>query len=463
MSLSINAQKLQAWFDIYQVTAEEYKAYLATKPLAQNHGIFHDALEELVANNHPNVATCTTVSIVDNFNGTVTITGTISHVGDSPITLRGFVWKNSTGPTINDGGTADGSEAFSAGSFSMTVNTSQLVTPTSYIKTVVYDGSYHYGEEITFTPVPVSLPTVTFDNYIIDNHIPAFTSLTASVANLGGATVTSRGFVYSTSPNPTIADNRVGNENALTTSGSGNIFFTNVFVSGPPNIYIRAYATNSAGTAYSNEESVSLNLCLVKGTRVLLTNRQYKNIEDITVEDSLLVWNFDEHKFDSSKPLWIKQPQLATQYNLIKLSDGSELKTVSQHRIFNVERGEFTYPMTDTTPIGTTTFNAEGEFVKIVSKEYVNEEVEYYNVITDKHINIFANNILTSCRYNNIYPIKDMTFVKDNRVLRTREEFNNIPDKYFYGLRLSEQSFTVEEIEKYVANLIKLEQVEELV
>jgi hypothetical protein len=78
------------------------------------------------------------------------------------------------------------------------------------------------------------------------------------------------------------------------------------------------------------------------------------------------------------------------------------------------------------------------------------EEVEYYNIITDKHMNLFANGILTSCRYNNIYPVVDMKFVKDDRILRTREEFNNISDKYFEGLRLAEQTININDIEAYV-------------
>lgn len=39
--------------------------------------------------------------------------------------------------------------------------------------------------------------------------------------------------------------------------------------------------------------------------------------------------------------------------------------------------------------------------------ERVDEEVEYYNIITEKHMNLFAEGILTSCRYNNIYPFTD--------------------------------------------------------
>lgn len=55
--------------------------------------------------------------------------------------------------------------------------------------------------------------------------------------------------------------------------------------------------------------------------------------------------------------------------------------------------------------------------------EYVEEECEFYNIYTDYHMNLFANGILTGFRYNNLYPIKDMKFIKDNRPLRSREEF----------------------------------------
>lgn len=193
--------------------------------------------------------------------------------------------------------------------------------------------------------------------------------------------------------------------------------------------------------------------CLVKGTKVLLSSGVYKLIEDINYQDELVVWNFDDGKFDFTNPLWIKQPQTHIGHNLIKFSDGSELKTLQAelgHRIFNVEKGMFTYPMTDDTPIGTHTFNEKGELVSLISKEIVNEEVEYYNIITSKHMNLFTNSILTSCRYNNIYPIVDMKFVKDERPLRTREEFSNISDKYFEGFRLAEQTFALNEIEAYM-------------
>ncbi|MEG1609327.1 MAG: Hint domain-containing protein, partial [Clostridia bacterium] len=195
--------------------------------------------------------------------------------------------------------------------------------------------------------------------------------------------------------------------------------------------------TNSMGYV-SKMELVETTICLAKGTKVQLANGKTKNIEDITYNDDLLVWNFDDGKFDSAKALWIKIPQISPEYNLLKFSDGTELKTINQHRIFNKEQGKFTY-QPDETPIGTTTFNASGQEITLVSKEVISENVEYYNIITDRHINCFTNTILTSCRLNNIYPIEDMKFIKDNRKIRLITEFPTVEERYYSGLRLGEQ------------------------
>lgn len=271
----------------------------------------------------------------------------------------------------------------------------------------------------------------------------------------GDSSVIERGVCINTSGTPTIND-------GFTVDGSGIGSFTSSITGTAPytTYYVRAYATNNSGTSYGNQVVYQSDLCLAKGTKIMLSDRSYKLIEDIDYEDTLLVWNFDEGRFDISRPIWIKKPQITNKYNLLTFSDGTELKTISDHRIFNKEKGMFTYPMLET-KIGTTTFNAFGEEVRLVSKEVIFEEVEHYNIITNKHINLFANDILTSCRYNNIYPIVDMKFVKDIRQLRNKEEFN-VSEEYYNGLRLAEQQFTVGEVEAYLNNLKKNEVIYEI-
>ena len=71
-----------------------------------------------------------------------------------------------------------------------------------------------------------------------------------NVTSDGGSTVTSRGICWSISPNPTIDNNK-------TTDGNGVGEFTSD-ITGLTNgttYYVRAYATNSKGTAYGEEKS----------------------------------------------------------------------------------------------------------------------------------------------------------------------------------------------------------------
>jgi hypothetical protein len=75
----------------------------------------------------------------------------------------------------------------------------------------------------------------------------------------------------------------------------------------------------------------------------------------------------------------------------------------------------------------------------LVSTEVVHEQVTYYNIWTEYHLNCYAEGVLTSNRFNNTYPVQDMRFVKDDRKLRPLSEFAGIDDKWITGLRLREQ------------------------
>jgi len=75
-------------------------------------------------------------------------------------------------------------------------------------------------------------------------------SFNANISSDGGEAVTARGFCISQSPNPTIND-------VVITSGSGIGSFTGDLTGAGDNVtfYVRAYATNSLGTRYSNQIS----------------------------------------------------------------------------------------------------------------------------------------------------------------------------------------------------------------
>jgi uncharacterized protein (TIGR02145 family) len=73
-----------------------------------------------------------------------------------------------------------------------------------------------------------------------------------NITNNGGATITARGVVWNTSQTPTLSNNL-----GSTSDGSGTGSFTSNLsgLTASTTYYVRAYATNSAGTAYGNEVS----------------------------------------------------------------------------------------------------------------------------------------------------------------------------------------------------------------
>lgn len=101
---------------------------------------------------------------------------------------------------------------------------------------------YNFQSAVVVVPPTVSTASVT-----------GITALTATgggnVTNDGGATVTSRGVCWNTTGNPTTA-------NSKTIDGAGTGSFTSQMTGLSPSTtyYVRAYATNSAGTAYGSQQ-----------------------------------------------------------------------------------------------------------------------------------------------------------------------------------------------------------------
>ncbi len=93
---------------------------------------------------------------------------------------------------------------------------------------------------------PIILPALT------TTPIDSITTTTArgggNITTSGGSLVTERGICWATTANPTTAD-------SITSNGVGIGIFTSNLSGLNPNTayYVRAYATNSAGTAYGNE------------------------------------------------------------------------------------------------------------------------------------------------------------------------------------------------------------------
>ncbi|MCX6787065.1 MAG: hypothetical protein NTY93_00885 [Candidatus Kaiserbacteria bacterium] len=180
---------------------------------------------------------------------TATLNGNITNIGSFAPTVRGFAW--GTNSALSGGDTATTTDTvgqpFGTGAFSTT--TIAFVCNTTYYSRAYATNSAGTGLgaiSALFTTSPCLAPTVT------TQAVSAVSVTTATgngnVTSDGGATITERGVVVSTSPNPTVADDKftaAGTTGAFTASITGR--------SAGKLYYVRAYATNSIGTSYGSE------------------------------------------------------------------------------------------------------------------------------------------------------------------------------------------------------------------
>ena len=171
--------------------------------------------------------------------------GNVSSDGGGTITARGVCWSTNQNPTIEDNKTTNGS-----GIGSFTSSLSNLSSQTTYYVRAYATNEVGtaYGEEKSFTTLEIVLPTVTTTE--VTNITSNSATCGGNVTSDGNGTVSSRGICWSTSPNPTIAENK-------TTDGSGIGSFTSSLsnLASQTTYYVRAYATNEAGTSYGTQKS----------------------------------------------------------------------------------------------------------------------------------------------------------------------------------------------------------------
>ncbi|MBK7629084.1 MAG: DUF1566 domain-containing protein [Bacteroidales bacterium] len=195
-----------------------------------------------------NIPTITTASISNITDTTAISGGNITADGGVNITARGVCWSTKQNPTIADTISKDGS-----GKGIFTSSLKKLVPNTTYYVKAWATNSIGtaYGNELAFTttsPAPV-LPSIT------TTTISAITQSSAvsggNITSNGGATVTSSGICWGTSPSPTIALTSKTTDGLATGAFAGSL----TGLTANTTYYIRSYATNSVGTAYGNEIS----------------------------------------------------------------------------------------------------------------------------------------------------------------------------------------------------------------
>ncbi len=189
--------------------------------------------------------TLTTTAVTNITINSATAGGSITKDGGADVTARGVCWGTDTNPTTSDSFTTDATGTGSFTSQLTNLNANTLYHVRAYATNSVGTA---YGNDVIFTTSQVTLAVLTTAEITSISLTTAVSG--GNITADGGGSVTARGICWATTANPDLTKSK-------TTEGTGTgVFVSNMTDLLPATLYhVRAYATNSAGTAYGNDLS----------------------------------------------------------------------------------------------------------------------------------------------------------------------------------------------------------------
>jgi uncharacterized protein (TIGR02145 family) len=232
--------------------------------------------------------------------------GTIYADWSETVTERGICWSTSPDPKISDNKiTSDAG----LGKYSCTIN--GLAPSTTYFVKAyaINSNGISYGFEEAFKTLDIIPGLAQLLTTQVTNISTTSVTSGGTITSDGGNPVNARGVCWSTSQNPSLSGDH-------TDDGNGIGVFTSQVTGLTPysTYYIKAYASNSAGTAYGNEITFFTSPDIVT------------DIDGNTY-----------HPIEIGTQIWLKENLNVTRY-----SDGDQIQNVTDHALwFNLATGAY--------------------------------------------------------------------------------------------------------------------------
>ena len=205
--------------------------------------------EELPLTMEADPPTVQTLQLSNIGQNSATGNGNVTNDGGASITERGVCWGTNQHPDLNDSHAVSeetpGTGTFTARMNGLTPNTHYYVR--AYAKNSA--GKIGYGDDKEFTTSQsVSAPTVI--TLAVTNPNQTTATGNGNVTDDGGSPITERGVCWGTNHNPDLN----GSFNSCPTNGTGTYAVSMTGLTPGTLYYVRAYARNSAGLSYDENE-----------------------------------------------------------------------------------------------------------------------------------------------------------------------------------------------------------------
>lgn len=219
-------------------------------------------------------------------------------------------------------------------------------------------------------------------------------------------------------------------ENSITYYSDANC--TNATTSVNEATYYFIMPVGDVTVSGSASDIIPEDVCVAPGSKICLADGTQKLVEEITAEDTLLVWNLEEGKYDTAPAIFNHHVELE-QTTVVHacFSDGTEIKIIGEHGLFDLDLGKYVYVSKDHT-----TEYIGHRFVKLgdisndtwqevtldsVRTETVNN-TEAYSPITAKYLCLFTDDILSVTGYSegliNIFDVDTSTMKYDQEKMQ---------------------------------------------
>ena len=200
--------------------------------------------------------TASTTAASDITSTTATLNGHITSDGGATITARGFVYATSNADLTIENTAADTViVSGTTGVFEKEITGLAAGTTYYYAAYAINSAGTSYGNEQSFTTeVVVRAAAPTASTTAASDITSTTATLNGHITSDGGATITARGFVYATS-NADLTIENTAADTVIVSSTTGVFEKEITGLAAGTTYYYAAYAINSAGTSYGNEQS----------------------------------------------------------------------------------------------------------------------------------------------------------------------------------------------------------------